>query len=97
MNGIGEAVPMKTLSFVNDACELLVQCHKVHRYPTYTLMAVIFPLIAPLQMMIYACIAEFFSPQDGTAYLTFLVDDLDADTTSLQAFLGEHWGRSAAT
>ena len=29
MKGIGEAVPMKTLSFVNDACELLVQCHKV--------------------------------------------------------------------
>ena len=41
-------------------------------------------------MMIYACIAEFFSPQDGTAYLTFLVDDLDSDTTSLQAFLGEY-------
>ena len=29
MTGIGEAVPMKTLSFVNDGCELLVQCHKV--------------------------------------------------------------------
>ena len=29
MTSIGEAVPMKTLSFVNDGCELLVQCHKV--------------------------------------------------------------------
>ena len=47
-------------------------------------------LVIPWQMMIYACIAEYFTPQDGTAYLTFLVDDLDADTTSLQAFLGRH-------
>ena len=39
-------------------------------------------------MLIYACIAEYFTTADGTAYLTFLVDDLDADTTSLQAFLG---------
>jgi hypothetical protein len=66
MTGIGEAVPMKTLSFVNDACELLVQCHK---------------------MMVYAAIAEYYTPQDGTAYITFLVDDLDKNTTSLQAFL----------
>ncbi|CAI8007075.1 Cullin-9, partial [Geodia barretti] len=66
MTSIGEAVPMKTLSFVNDGCELLVQCHK---------------------MMIWATIAEYYTPQDGTAYLTFLVDDLDANTTALQTFL----------
>ena len=39
-------------------------------------------------MMIWATIAEYYTPQDGTAYLTFLVDDLDIKTTSLQAFLG---------
>ena len=48
-----------------------------------------FPLTLP-QMMIYACIAEYFTSLDGTAYLVFLVDDLDADTTSLQTFLGIH-------
>lgn len=92
MNGIGEAVPMKTLSFVNDACELLVQCHKVYASCLFTMLVVMhmffYTPIPPLQMMMYACIAEYFTPLDGTAYLTFLVDDLDADTTSLQAFLG---------
>ena len=39
-------------------------------------------------MMIWATIAEYYTPQDGTAYLTFLVDDLDANTTALQTFLG---------
>ena len=29
VKGISESVPMKTLSFVSDACQLLVQCHKV--------------------------------------------------------------------
>jgi len=29
VKGISESVPIKTLSFVSDACQLLVQCHKV--------------------------------------------------------------------
>ena len=152
MKGIGEAVPMKTLSFVNDACELLVQCHKVcvyilcmcvvalvilwslvalfglqvvqfHKVCVYmcvVALVILWSLVALFglqvictitvrmanttneislmlndcclstvrQMMIYACITEYFTTADGTVYLTFLVDDLDADTTSLQAFLG---------
>ena len=30
VKGISEKVPIKTLSFLIDACQLLVQCHKVH-------------------------------------------------------------------
>ena len=36
VKGISESVPMKTLSFVSDACQLLVQCHKVHTVCVYT-------------------------------------------------------------
>lgn len=39
VRGIGESVPMKTLSFVSDACDLLVQCHKVMNASVFFLLS----------------------------------------------------------
>ena len=66
VKGITEPVPMKALSFLSDACKLLVECHR---------------------MLSYACVAEYFSEPDSSAYLSFLSENLEGDTNAMQAFL----------
>ena len=41
------------------------------------------------QMLGYACVAEYFSQPDTSAYLWLLSEELEGDTNALQALLGE--------
>ena len=40
-------------------------------------------------MLLYTCVAEYFSKPDTSGYLGFLSENLEGDTNVLQAFLGE--------
>ncbi len=40
-------------------------------------------------MLLYTCVAEFFSKMDTSGYLGFLSESLEGDTNVLQAFLGK--------
>ncbi len=45
--------------------------------------------VSPAQMLLYTCVAEFFSKLDTSGYLSFLSESLEGDTNVLQAFLGK--------
>ena len=66
VKGITEPVPMKALSFLSDACKLLVEVHK---------------------MLSYSSVAEYFGDANCSAYLSFLLESLEADANAMQAFL----------
>ena len=42
-------------------------------------------------MLLYTCVAEYFSKPDTSGYLGFLSENLEGDTNVLQAFLGERF------